>query len=586
MLKAHEGSTAERASLLGDGVVGGVVLNSPVGGANPDAVMVAARLGGRVVWLPTISSLVHKAAHERPELTAHKGIHFRAVPVVDGDGRVLPDWYDVFAEVAAADLILASGHLSLDETVTMFTAARSQGVRRFLVNHPMMDFLGWRDEHADALAQLDARIEVGVLADILTAPGRGTEHLATCYPRELLVFGSDLGHAHYPTVQEGLAEWTQRLAAGAGRGRPHGRDDPERQGAARDMRRIAVLPGDGVGPEVIEGPVALLERLAAIGAVELSGPWPVGASSFGSEGDGLPAKTLAACDEADAILFGAAGEHPGVPLEDYRPEHSLLSLREHYDLRISIRQVLARGIQPITVIRNLLGGAYGSAATRKESDGTQPAADELILTPAQIEELAEIACDLVEQDEQARLLSVDKANLFATSRLWRRVVSAVAARRGVPVRHLYVDRCAYEIAHDEISRRRDPHRGDLRRHPERPGRRPGRLDRAVRLRRRPPGTACPWSLRRVVRAGPRLRTAPRRSPAGEPGWDLPRHRRAARVVPRHRRLRAARAPSARRRVALRAAHVRPGAGRRPGGVDRRVRRRGHRTLRRPPRRRP
>ena len=211
VLKAHEGSTAERASLLGDGVVGGVVLNSPVGGANPDAVMVAARLGGRVVWLPTISSLVHKAAHERPELTAHKGIHFRAVPVVDGDGRVLPDWYDVFAEIAAADLILASGHLSLDETVTMFTAARSHGVQRFLVNHPMMDFLGWRDEHADALAQLDARIEVGVLADILTAPGRGTEHLATCYPRELLVFGSDLGHAHYPTVQEGLAEWTQRL---------------------------------------------------------------------------------------------------------------------------------------------------------------------------------------------------------------------------------------------------------------------------------------------------------------------------------------------------------------------------------------
>ena len=150
MLKAHEGSTAERASLLGDGVVGGVVLNSPVGGANPDAVMVAARLGGRVVWLPTISSLVHKAAHERPELTAHKGIHFRAVPVVDGDGRVLPDWYDVFDEVAAADLILASGHLTLDETVAVFTAARRQGVQRFLVNHPMMDFLGWRDEHADA----------------------------------------------------------------------------------------------------------------------------------------------------------------------------------------------------------------------------------------------------------------------------------------------------------------------------------------------------------------------------------------------------------------------------------------------------
>src|SRR3954447_7469649 len=123
------------------------------------------------------------------------------------------------------------------------------------------------------------------------------------------------------------------------------------------MRRIAVLPGDGVGPEVVDGPVALLERLASRGAVELTGPWPVGASSFGAGGDGLPATTLAACAEADAILFGAAGEHPGVPLEDYRPEHSLLTLREHFDLRVSIRQVLARGTRPITVVRNLLGGA-------------------------------------------------------------------------------------------------------------------------------------------------------------------------------------------------------------------------------------
>ena len=210
VLKAHEGSTAERASLLGDGAVGGVVLNSPVGGANPDAVMVAARLGGRVVWMPTISSPVHKAAHESPELSAHQGITFRAVPVA-ADGQVLAEWYDVFDEVAAADLVLASGHLSLDETVAVFTAARQRGVRRFLVNHPMMRFLGWRDEHAAALQALDARIEVGVLADILTEPGRGTEHLAACYPHELLVFGSDLGHAHYPTMADGLAAWTQRL---------------------------------------------------------------------------------------------------------------------------------------------------------------------------------------------------------------------------------------------------------------------------------------------------------------------------------------------------------------------------------------
>jgi isocitrate/isopropylmalate dehydrogenase len=216
------------------------------------------------------------------------------------------------------------------------------------------------------------------------------------------------------------------------------------------MTRIAVLPGDGIGPEVVQGPVAVLEEIAARGVVELTGPWPVGASAFASHGDGLPAKTLEACEEADAILFGAAGEHPGVPLAAYRPEESLLRLREHFDLRVSVRQVVVPGRRPLTIVRNLLGGAYGTAATRRESDGSEPAGDELRLTPPQIEELAEIACDLVEQDPGSTLLSVDKANLFATSRLWRGVVAAVAARRRIPIRHVYVDRCAFEIAHDDV----------------------------------------------------------------------------------------------------------------------------------------
>ena len=216
------------------------------------------------------------------------------------------------------------------------------------------------------------------------------------------------------------------------------------------MRRIAVLPGDGIGPEVLGGPVALLDELARRGLIELNGPWPVGASAFASEGDGLPGKTMAACEESDAILFGAAGEHPGVPPDAYRPEQALLLLREHFDLRVSIRQVVRAGRRPITIVRNLLGGAYGVAATRHESDGVAPAADELVLTRSQVEELAEIACDLVQQGQGSSLLSVDKANLFATSRLWRRVAGEVAHRRGGPVRHTYIDRCAFEIAHDDV----------------------------------------------------------------------------------------------------------------------------------------
>ncbi len=216
------------------------------------------------------------------------------------------------------------------------------------------------------------------------------------------------------------------------------------------MRRVAVLPGDGVGPEVVEGPVALLRELTRRGLVELTGPWPVGASAFASEGDGLPPKTLAACEEADAILFGAAGEHPGVPIDAYRPERSLLQLREHFDLRVSIRQVITGGGRPLTIVRNLLGGAYGGAAMRRESDGGRPAGDELVLSRPQIEELADMACDLVEHGRGGSLISVDKANLFATSRLWRLVADEVGARRGIPVRHVYVDRCAFEIAHDDV----------------------------------------------------------------------------------------------------------------------------------------
>lgn len=211
VLKAHEGSSAARARIIGPGAVGGVVLNSPVGGANPDAVRVAALLGGRLVWMPTISSPAHRRAHANPELNAHRGVSFREVPVLER-GELRAEWLEVFEEVAQADLVLASGHLTMDETVLCFRAAHALGVRRFLVNHPLMPFLGWRAEHATALRALDARIEVGVLADLLRLeqPG-GTAHLCGVYPAELLVFGSDLGHSDYPTLATGIDAWLTRL---------------------------------------------------------------------------------------------------------------------------------------------------------------------------------------------------------------------------------------------------------------------------------------------------------------------------------------------------------------------------------------
>jgi isocitrate/isopropylmalate dehydrogenase len=208
------------------------------------------------------------------------------------------------------------------------------------------------------------------------------------------------------------------------------------------MIRVALLPGDGVGQEVLDGPAAILRALADRDIVEVTGPWPVGASAFAATGEGLPATTLRACEEADAILLGAVGEHPGVPLAGHRPELALIGLREHFDLRVSVRQVWRGRRTPLTFVRNLLGGAYGKG--RVESDGTTAASDVLELHPDRIRELAEIALGYVAVSK-ARLLSVDKANLLATSRLWRRVVTQVASEHDVPVRHVYVDRMAYEL---------------------------------------------------------------------------------------------------------------------------------------------
>src|SRR5215831_10393764 len=98
VLKAHEGSTVERAAAAGDGAFGGIVLNSPVGGANPDAVEIAARLGGRVVWMPTVSARTHKAGATSPELSVHRGFELRPVDVI-ANGALLPQWFDVLDTV-------------------------------------------------------------------------------------------------------------------------------------------------------------------------------------------------------------------------------------------------------------------------------------------------------------------------------------------------------------------------------------------------------------------------------------------------------------------------------------------------------
>ena len=212
------------------------------------------------------------------------------------------------------------------------------------------------------------------------------------------------------------------------------------------MIRVALLPGDGVGEEVLEGPVRLLRQLAQRGLLEVSGPWPVGARAAMAHGSVLPPETLAACDAADALLLGAVGEDPRVPSEVCpHPEAALHQLRERYDLRISVREIPVGQSSDLTVVRNLIGGSYGGAADRQESvDGTE-AHDVLRLTPERVAEVVHIACDVLEQRGGGRLVSVDKANLYATGRLWRRTATEVAQERGIALEHRYVDRAAFEL---------------------------------------------------------------------------------------------------------------------------------------------
>ena len=213
------------------------------------------------------------------------------------------------------------------------------------------------------------------------------------------------------------------------------------------VTKVALLPGDGIGAEILDGPVAYLRRLQADGVpVAVTGPWPYGTSGWVETGSTLPDKTLQACREADVVLSGAVGSHPGVSADACpNPEAALIALRHEFDLRISVRTIRVPGGDDVVIVRNITGGAYGGPDRRVESDGVRPAEDSIVLDPERVREVFAIAAGYVRAAPGRRAMSVDKASVYATSRLWRRI-----SRETGLFDDVNVDRAAYELVRHPV----------------------------------------------------------------------------------------------------------------------------------------
>ena len=217
--------------------------------------------------------------------------------------------------------------------------------------------------------------------------------------------------------------------------------------------RIVLLPGDGIGPEILASARAVLE---ALGEFEFDEQL-VGGASIDSYGTALTDEVLSACRAADAVLLGAVGgpkwdtTDPDAP----RPEQGLLGLRKGLGLYANLRPVKPSeallGASPLReerirdtdllVVRELTGGIYFGESGR---DGDR-AHDDCAYTVAEVERIARVAFDAARR-RRGRLTSVDKANVLETSRLWRETVERVAGSyEDVELDHLLVDNAAMQL---------------------------------------------------------------------------------------------------------------------------------------------
>lgn len=206
------------------------------------------------------------------------------------------------------------------------------------------------------------------------------------------------------------------------------------------MFTVAVLPGDGIGPHVLDETVKVLKRVAHIDYITL----PVGLESIRKYGKALTDETFEMCKSCDAILFGAVGDR------ESHPKDSLGKLRQELDLYANLRPVPFFSEQlcrikdvkkfDILMVRELSSGIYFNT---KEKSGAA-ASDVMKYTKKEIERIAHAAFKEAEK-RRRHVTSVDKQNVLACSQLWRETVTAVAAHYKVELTHMFVDSFAMRL---------------------------------------------------------------------------------------------------------------------------------------------
>ena len=229
----------------------------------------------------------------------------------------------------------------------------------------------------------------------------------------------------------------------------------------KDQYTIAVLPGDGIGPEVVGQAIKVLQAIADKSGFKLTlNTAPVGGAAIDQFDNPLPESTLDTCKQADAVLLGAIGapQYDNLP-SDKRPERGLLGLRAGLGLYANLRParvfpglVNASSLKPelvsgidILIVRELTGGIYfGNPRGFDDKDGGR-GFNTMVYTTHEVDRIAKIAFDAA-MKRGKKVMSVDKANVLEVSQFWRQqVIKTAAAYPEIELEHMYVDNCAMQL---------------------------------------------------------------------------------------------------------------------------------------------